>query len=76
MNSPIACDTPEAINAYHMLSLKGALKLETLGMKHSRGSAAKTVKQILKDAGKKPSANKTALLSEFVEFLKEKKILA
>lgn len=75
MNSPIVCDTPESINAFHMLSLKGALKLESLGMRHSRGSVAKVVKAILKEHGKKAPANKVALLAEFISFLKEKNIL-
>lgn len=31
-------DTPEGINAYHILSMVYAIKLESLGMKNSRGS--------------------------------------
>ena len=41
----IICDTPEKINAFRLLSLKSALKLECIGMKASRGfSAFKTIK--------------------------------
>lgn len=64
-------DTPELVNAYRLLSIKGALKLETLGLMHSRGSVAPTARQILNSKTK----NKTALLAEFVQYLKEEGIL-
>lgn len=71
MNSPIVCDTPETINAYHLLAMKGALKLESIGLRHSRGSVAKLVRATLKAKGKKAPANKTALLAEFEAYLRE-----
>ena len=64
-------DTPELVNAYRLLSIKGALKLETLGLTHSRGSIAPTVRQILGSKTK----NKTALLAEFIQHLKAENIL-
>jgi hypothetical protein len=64
-------DTPELIDAYRLLSLKGALKLETLGMMHSRGSVAPTVRQILNSKTK----NKSTLLAEFIQYLKAENIL-
>lgn len=33
-------DTPDSIQAYRMLALKGALKLESLGMRRSHGQSA------------------------------------
>jgi len=33
-------NTPEGIHAYRMLALKGALKLESLGMRRSHGPSA------------------------------------
>jgi len=74
-NNAIVCDTPESINAFHMLSIKGALKLESLGMRHSRGSVGKLAKQILKEAGKKAPSNKVALLAEFEAHLRALGIL-
>jgi len=41
----IIADTPEKVNAFRLLALKGALKLETLGMKSRGYSAYKIVKE-------------------------------
>jgi len=41
----IVADTPEAINGFRMLALKGALKLESLGMKRRGPSALSIVRQ-------------------------------
>jgi hypothetical protein len=64
-------DTPELVNAYRLLSLKGALKLETFGLTHSRGSVAAIVREILGSKTK----NKPALLAEFIQYLKDENIL-
>lgn len=70
MNS-IICDTPESINAFQLLSMKGALKLESLGMRHSSGrSVAKPIRAILKAAGKKAPTNKKELFTEFEAHLR------
>ena len=64
-------DTPDQIQAFHLLSLKAALKLETKGMKMSRHrSAYSVVKQI---TGLKGSKQK--VYNAYVELLKEKGIL-
>lgn len=38
-------DTPELVNAFRLLALKGALKLESLGMKGRGASALSVVKR-------------------------------
>jgi hypothetical protein len=59
MNNTIICDTPEKINAYHLLSLKMALKLETVGLKVRGGSAANTIRELI---GSKTRDKKTLLV--------------
>lgn len=55
-NDTIICNTPETINAYRLLALKGALKLEVIGLKASRGfSAFKVVKAEFGFTGNKAS---------------------
>ena len=41
-NKMIVVDTPEGINFAHLLALRGALRLETLGLKR-RGASALSV---------------------------------
>jgi hypothetical protein len=41
-NQTIVIDTPEGINFAHLLALKGALRLESLGLKR-RGQSALTI---------------------------------
>jgi hypothetical protein len=69
-NTMIA-DTPELINGFRLLSLKGALKLEALGMKHSRGSVAPFVRSTIGSKTK----DKTVLLAEFETYLRNAGIL-
>ena len=72
MNQSIMINTPEGIEAFRLLALKGALKLETLGMKVGRGvSAFKTIKQT---TGLKASTAKK-LLPLYIDWLKEKGVL-
>jgi hypothetical protein len=59
-------DTPEKIAGYHLIAFKVMLKLECLGGKHSKGSIAPTIRQMI---GSK-TRNKKALLAEYVNFLK------
>ena len=62
----MTANTPDQIQLYRLLTLKSALKLEILGMKHSRlGSVAKIVRGILKSKTK----NKQALLQELIDFI-------
>jgi hypothetical protein len=64
-------DTPQLVDAYRLLTIKGALKLETLGMMHSRGSVAPTVREMLGSKTK----NKSALLAELTQYLRDQGIL-
>lgn len=59
MNNITICDTPEMINAYHLLSLKMALKLETVGLKQRGGSVSNTIRQLI---GSKTRDKKTLLV--------------
>lgn len=71
MNDAIICDTPDKILAYQLLAMKGALKLETLGMKHSRGSVAATVRRLIGSR----TRNKVELLKEYETVLRRINIL-
>ena len=56
MNNTIICETPAQIDTLRMLTLRGALRLELVGMKHSRGfSAYATVKREFGFKGDKAS---------------------
>ena len=63
--------TPEGISAYRLLALKGALKLESLGMK-TRGPSALSI--VKREHGIKARTAKEAL-PLYIELLKEKGIL-
>jgi anion-transporting ArsA/GET3 family ATPase len=65
MNDAIILDTPSAISAFHLLSIKFALKMEARGMRHSRGSVAKMVREMIGSKTK----NKAALLAEYEAWL-------
>lgn len=45
MNETIVLDTPAQINAFRLLSIRGALKLEAAGMKRRGQSALSIVKR-------------------------------
>jgi hypothetical protein len=58
------------IAMWRLLSIKSALKLETLGMKHSSGrSVATVVRKILLEAGIAPKRLKRELLEQFSEHI-------
>jgi len=65
MNQSIICDTPESIMAFRLLAMRGALKLETKGLRHSRGSVANSVRHMLNSRTK----NKEKLLAEYESYL-------
>lgn len=44
MNNTIVCDTPETVNAFRLLALKGALKLELVGLRRRGPSALSIIK--------------------------------
>ncbi len=76
MNNPLIADTPETVAAFRLLALKGALKLETKGLKMSRGVRASVmVRTILKEAGKGAPQDKALLLAAFEAHLREIKVL-
>ena len=56
--SAIVLDTPAQINAFRLLSLRGALKLESVGLKR-RGPSALTL--VKKETGIKARTAKDAL---------------
>ena len=67
-NEMVVLDTPEGINMFRMLSLKGALSLETKGMK-GRGRSAYSI--IKEEFGLK--GNKQKVLDQFTEIVNDMK---
>lgn len=61
----IIADTPEKVNAFRLLALKGALKLEVLGMK----GRVNTYTTIKKEFGFK--GNKQKVYDLYVQHLKD-----
>lgn len=62
----IVLATPEAIEHYRLAVLEKMLKLESLGMRNSRGPVAtQAAGQILRNAGLKPERNKKALYEQY-----------
>ena len=68
-------DTPESINAFRLLALKGALKLECLGMKRRGESASSIVRGILKGAGMQAPTSRQALFGEYETYLRSINVL-
>ena len=66
----IVCDTPESIDVFRLLALRGMLKLESMGMKHSRVNVYMAVKR---EFGLKGS--KKRVLAQFEDLLREKGVL-
>jgi hypothetical protein len=69
--SATVIDTPDAIDATRLLTLRQMLKLEICGMKHSRKVSAYAL--IKKETGLK--GNKAAVLAAFEERLRSQGIL-
>jgi len=65
IDSGTVINTPEGIKAFHLLSIKYALKLEAIGLRHSKSSVAKRVREMI---GSK-TRDKKALLSEYEGWL-------
>jgi hypothetical protein len=63
-------DTPKDIEAYRLLALKGALKMETIGLK-SRFNVAEQIRQMIGSI----TRNKKKLLTEYEAWLREKGVL-
>ena len=62
-------DTPEGIEMFRLLALKGALKLVSVGLKVRNVNAAKMVREML---GVK-TRDKKQLLEQYIEWLEIKK---
>lgn len=57
-DNTIICNTPETINAFRLLALRSALKLEIAGLRASRGfSAHKVIKAEFGFKGNKQSVS-------------------
>lgn len=67
----LIADNPSDINAFRLLALKGALKLESKGLKMSRGRSALSV--VKAEFGFK--GNAATVLPQFEALLREKGIL-
>lgn len=65
--------TGDNIQRFRLATIEQGLKLESLGMRHSRNSVANAAKQILTIAGKKAPANKLKLYEAFKQFRAEQK---
>ena len=75
--SAIVIDTPQGIEAYRLLTLRSALKLECLGMSHSRGfRASVAIRDILKKAGWQTSRNKEQLSIAYADYLRSIGVLS
>lgn len=70
MSDLIVCDTPDAIEAYRLLSMRAALGLEVKGLKHSRVSVYAMIKREFKLHGSKES-----VAEQFAELLRKKGVL-
>lgn len=60
-------DTPQGIELFHLASQKAALKLEMLGLKHSRGSVSAHLKRTHGWKG-----NKEKILAQLEALIKQK----
>ena len=56
---------------FRIATIKAALKLECLGMKHSRGSVVPAAKQMLVSIGRTPDKKKQDLFNQYVELVAE-----
>ena len=69
-NGLIVLDTPEDINMFRMLSLKGALGLEVKGMRISRGRSVYSI--VKEEFGLK--GNKQRVLEQFTAIVEQMKV--
>ena len=70
MEKVLIADTPEKIQAWQLLTLKAALKLETLGMRRHGVSAFSIVKKQFGFKG-----NKKTVLQQYEQYLRDNGIL-
>lgn len=72
MNTTIVCRGPEQVAAYRMLAIRSALRLESVGLKMSRGMSA--LKIVRAEFGVK-SRTAAAALPEYEQILRNAGIL-
>jgi len=65
----IIADTPTKIERYMLVALRGALRLESVGLKKSRGHSAA---HIVRTKIKSKTRDKVKLLSEYEAWLRER----
>ena len=68
MNETVSIDTPEGIEMFRCLAVKGALQLEVLGMR-GRFPVFQQAKDIVAAHGVKPAGTKAAVLEQLEELL-------
>ena len=68
MNETVSIDTPEGIEMFRYLAVKGALQLEVLGMR-GRFPVFQQAKDIVAAHGVKPAGTKAAVLEQLEELL-------
>jgi hypothetical protein len=73
MDGAIVIDTPEGIEAYRLLALKGALKLEARGLRFKGGRVSAA--QAVREAMGVTTRNKAKLLEEYEAWLRERSLL-
>jgi hypothetical protein len=66
----IICDTPDSIQAYRLLAMRSALKLEVVGLKRRGPSMLSIVKREFGFKG-----NAKSVSEQFANYLREQKIL-
>jgi len=71
MSDIIVCDTPDKVEAFHALSIRGRLKMELKGLKFRGGSTFSYVKAKFGLKGSKES-----VLEQYENLLKSKGILS
>jgi hypothetical protein len=73
----VVAETPEQVAGYRLLAIRAMLKLELVGMRHSRGTRASILaRDVLKAAGKKAPAKLADLAPAYAEHLRALGILA
>lgn len=60
----------DQIPAFNLIVMRSALKLETFGLRHSKGSVVPMVKDVLVQHGIVPNRNKKELLVQYTDLLK------
>lgn len=70
MSDIIVCDTPDKVETFHALSIRGRLKMELKGLKFRGGSTFKYVKDMFGFKG-----NKEKVFAQYENMLRKRGIL-